>query len=126
MKKIIFLLFVTLNLFGEVALVSVKDLKYKEYINFDDVQDITITKHSNCTKFNKLKLLEEEYITKRLILKGTPICEKDVEVAPNHRIKFDFGNIEIEKTGEFMGETDQYIKVKTSTGKIEKIDKNGM
>jgi hypothetical protein len=124
--KSILLLFITLNLFGDVALVCVKDLKYKEYINFDDLQEITINKKIYCRKFDKLKLLEEEYIAKRFIVKNTPICDKDIEIAPNHKIKFDFGNIEIEKSGEFMGETDKYIKVKTPTGIIEKIDKNGM
>jgi hypothetical protein len=120
------LLFITLNLFGGVILISVKDLKYKEYLESADLKEINSTKYSSCPKFDKLKLLDEEYITKRLILKNSPICDKDVEVAPNHKIKFDFGNIEIEKTGEFIGETDKYIKVKTPDGMIEKIDKNGM
>ncbi len=120
------LLFMALNLFGEVVLVSVKDLKYKEYLVLEDLQEVNRNKHTFCSKFDKLKLLEEEYITKRLILKNTPICDKDVENAPNHKIKFDFGNIVIEKTGEFIGETDKYIKVKTPDGMIEKIDKNGM
>jgi len=124
--KTLLLLFITLNLFGDVVLVSIKDLKYKEYINMDDLQEITINKDIHCKKFDKLKLLEEEYVVKRFIVKNTPICDKDVEIAPNHKIKFDFGNIEIEKSGEFIGETDKYIKVKTPTGIIEKIDKNGM
>lgn len=124
--QIILLLFIALNLFGDVALVSVRDLKYKEVVDFADLQEVNLNKRIFCTKFDKLKLLEEEYVTKRHILKNSPICDKDLELAPNHRIKFDFGNIEIERTGEFVGETDKYIKVKTPTGTIEKIDKNGI
>ena len=124
--RFIFFVCLATYLLGENALVSSKDIKYKEYLTFEDLQDININKKIYCTKFDKLKLLEEEYIAKRHIIKNTPICTKDVEVAPNHRIKFDFGNIVIERSGEFMGETDKYIKVKTQDGTIEKIDKNGM
>ncbi|MDD2697812.1 MAG: hypothetical protein PHF17_03320 [Arcobacteraceae bacterium] len=124
--RAIFFLFLATYLFGESALVSPKDIKYKEYLNFDELQDINSDKRTYCTKFDKLKLLEDEYIAKRHIIKNTPICTKDVEVAPNYKIKFDFGNIVIERSGEFIGETDKYIKVKTQDGTIEKIDKNGM
>jgi len=124
--KGVLLLFIALNLFGDIALVSVKDLKYKEVVDFANLQEVNFDKKIYCKKFDKLKLLEDEYITKRHILKNTPICDKDLEVSKGHRIKFDFGNIVIERTGEFVGETDKYIKVKTTDGTIEKIDKNGM
>ncbi len=124
--KLFLLLFLALNLYSDVALVSIKDLRYKEIVDFDNFQEITVDKKIYCKKFDKMKLLEEEYITKRYILKNTPICEKDLVVAPNHRVKFDFGNIVIEKSGEFIGETDSYIKVKKPDGTIEKIEKDGM
>jgi hypothetical protein len=124
--KGILLLFIALNLFGDIALVSVKDLQYKEVVDFANLQEVNFDKKIYCKKFDKLKLLEDEYIAKRFITKNSPICDKDLLLAPNHRIKFDFGNIVIEKNGEFMGETDKYIKVKNQDGTIEKIDKNGM
>lgn len=124
--QIILLLFIALNLFGDVVLVSIRDLKYKEVVDVADFQEVNLNKRIYCNKFDKLKFLEDEYIAKRYIPKNTPICDKDLELAPNHRIKFDFGNIVIERSGEFVGETDKYIKVKTQTGTIEKIDKNGI
>jgi hypothetical protein len=124
--KGILLLFIALNLFADVALVSIRDLKYKEVVDFADLQEVNFNKRIYCNKFDKLKLLEDEYIAKRYILKNSPICDKDLEVSPNHRIKFDFGNIVIERSGQFMGETEKYIRVKTPDGSIEKIDKNGM
>jgi hypothetical protein len=123
----LFLLFLaTLNLFADTSLISVKDLKYKEYVDLTTLQEVNFDKKVYCKKFDKLKLLDDEYIAKRYIPKNTPICEKDLEVAPSHKVKFDFGNIVIEKTGEFIGETNKYIKVKTPDGTIERIDKNGM
>ncbi len=65
-------------------------------------------------------------MAKRYIIKDTPICEKDLMVVPNHKVKFDFGNIVIERSREFVGETDSYVKVKKSDGTIEKIQKSGM
>lgn len=124
--KLLLFICLSLNLYSDVALVSIKDLTYKEVVDFDNFQEINLDKKIYCKKFDRMKLLEEEYIAKRYILKNTPICEKDLIVAPNHRVKFNFGNIIIERSGEFVGETDSYIKLKKSDGTIEKIQKNGM
>lgn len=124
MKNFLFLLF-GISLYGDTALVSLKDIKYKEYLNYENLQEVVINKKIRCEIFNKEKLFEDKYIATRYIIKNTPICTKDVEIAPNHRVKFDFGNIEIEKEGEFLGETKEYIRIKKPDGTIEKIEKNG-
>jgi len=112
-------------LYGETILVSAKDIKYKEYLDYGNLQEVVTPKKVRCEMFDKQKLFENKYIASRYIVKNTPICTKDVQIAPNHKVKFDFGNIEIERDGEFLGETKEYIRIKRPDGTIEKIDKNG-
>ena len=125
MKVIIFIFLTSVYIFADVILVSVKDIKYKQVLDYGDLKKVYSNKRIRCTTFDKNKLLEQSYRAKRYILKGKPICEKDVEIAKVHKIKFDFGNIEIERTGEVVGETKHYIKVKNPDGTIDKIYKNG-
>ncbi|MBI3874223.1 MAG: hypothetical protein HY307_04400 [Arcobacter sp.] len=120
------LVFISLGLFANTALVCNKDLKYKEYLDYENLSEVQIEKKINCKAFNKANLLQQKYIATRYISKNTPICDKDVELATNKKVKFDFGNIEIEKEGEFIGETDKYVKIKNPDGTTVKIDKNGL
>jgi hypothetical protein len=108
-----------------MALVSIKDIKYKQLLEYGDLQKKYLDKTIRCTMFDKNKLLENEYRAKRYILKGKPICNKDVEIAKRDKIKFDFGNIVIERDGKVIGETKQYIKVKNPDGSVDRIYKNG-
>jgi hypothetical protein len=123
--KFLFFLSCGVFLFADSVLVSIKDLKFKEYLNYENLSEIQIEKKINCNKFDKSLLKERRYIATRYIIKNTPICTKDVEVATNNKVKFDFGNIEIEKDGEVLGETDKYVKIKNTDGTTIKIDKNG-
>lgn len=122
--KFILLLF-CVALFGDNVLVSNKDIKFQEYLVYENLQDTQVEKKINCNKFDKSLLLSQKYIASRYIIKNTPICDKDVELAKNHKVKFDFGNIIIEKDGELLGETDKYVKIKNPDGTTIKIDKNG-
>lgn len=125
MKNICGYLLIINFLCADVVLVSVKDIKYKQLIDYGDLRKTYIDKKIRCTMFDKNKLLDTQYRAKRYILKGKPICNKDVEIATRDKIKFDFGNIEIERDGKVIGETKQYIKVKNSDGSVDKIYKNG-
>lgn len=110
---------------ADVALVSSKDIKYKQILEYGDLKKVYIDKKVRCTTFDKTKLLENTYRAKRYIIKGKPICNKDVEIAKRDKISFDFGNIVIERDGKVIGETKQYIKVKNTDGSVDRIYKNG-
>jgi len=124
--KIFVLLFLTLCLYGDVALVSTKDLKFKQALDYGDLKLQYLDKKIHCKMFDKQKLLTNKYKTIRYIPKNKAICEKDVVQMLDHKIKADFGNIVIEKNGEFVSETKNYVKIKKQDGSIEKINKNGM
>ena len=116
----------SLSLFGESIMVSNKDIKYKEYLNYENLYETQTDKKVLCKKFDEEQLLYQKYYGSRYIVKNTPICDKDLEIAKDHKIRFDFGTIEIERDGEFLGETDKYIRVKKPDGTVEKIDKGGL
>jgi flagella basal body P-ring formation protein FlgA len=124
-KKVFVFLLMANFLNADMALVSVKDIKYKQLLDYGDLKKTYIDKKIRCQIFDKNELLDKEYRAKRYILKGTAICYKDVEVAKRDKIKFDFGNIVIERDGKVIGETKQYIKVKNSDGSVDRIYKNG-
>jgi hypothetical protein len=124
--KIISLILIMISVaVADIALVSVKDIKYKQHIEYGDLKKVYIDKQIRCTMFDKNKLLENKYRAKRYILKGKPICNKDVEIAKIDKISFDFGNIVIERDGKVVGETKRYIRVKNTDGSVDKIYKNG-
>ena len=125
MKKILFLLFISLNLLGNKILVSNINIKYKEHLNYDNLTIITTNKKVRCKIFDINKLNQNTYEAKHYIIKNRPICEKDVKISANKKIRYDFGNIVIERNGEVIGETKKFIKIKNNDGSIDKIYKNG-
>ena len=69
--------------------------------------------------------MQNTYEAKHYIVKNKVICNKDVKISVNNKIRYDFGNIVIERNGEVVGETKRFIKVKNNDGSIDKIYKNG-
>jgi hypothetical protein len=125
-KKLFLFTILISFLYADVALVSTKDLKFKQKLDYGDLKLQYFDKKITCTMFDKQKLLNEQYQTIRYIPKNKPICNKDVKKVIDHKVRVDFGNIVIEKDGEFIGETKDYIKIKKSDGTVERINKNGM
>lgn len=125
MKKILFLFLTISCLLGDVVLVSTKNIPFKQNLDYGDLKLEYMDKKSNCTMFDKQKLLNETYMAIRYIPKGKPICEKDVEKVIEHKVQFNFGNIQIIKDGEYLGETKEYIKIKNKDGSVERIYKDG-
>jgi len=121
---IIFIVFF-LNTYAIDILVSSKNIKYKEYLNYENLVVTSTSKKVRCTMFNKEELLNNKYEAKRYIIKGKAICNKDVKISQNSQISYDFGNIVIQRNGIVIGETKKYIKVKNNDGSIDKIFKNG-
>jgi hypothetical protein len=105
--------------------VSTSDIQWKGQITATNVKLIHANSRYKCKKYLDIKKLKEnKYRAKHYILKNTPICANDAYIAQSNKIKFNFGNIEIEKEGEVIRETDKYIKIKNLDGKIEKIYKD--
>jgi hypothetical protein len=115
-------------LLGAVQVVPVtnKIINYKAKIYRSSVRLVQINDKYSCKEYIDIQLLKRnKYYAKHYLGKNKPLCKKSVFLATSKRIKFKFGNLEIEKDGEIIRETDQYIKIKSIDGKIEKIYKDG-
>jgi hypothetical protein len=123
------ILFLSLNIFAQtiqVVPLSNKIINYKAKIYGSDVRLIQKTDKYFCKEYIDIKILKQnKYFAKHYIGINKPLCKKDLFVPISKKIKFQFGNLEIEKDGEIIKETDKYIKIKSLSGKIEKIYKNG-
>lgn len=121
------LLILSFNIFINATdiLVSNEDIKYHTILDYDNLKIISTNKRVRCNMFNKNNLIKTTYRAKHYILKGKPICNKDVQIVKNHKIRYDFGNIVIERSGKVIGENKKYIRIKNNDGSIDKIYKNG-
>jgi len=124
-KIALFIIFITHNLFAANILVSNVNIKYKQHLNYDNLSIQTTNKKIRCTMFDMNKLLSNTYEARHYIIKNKPICNKDVKISFVKKIRYDFGNIVIQRDGEVIGETKKFIKVKNNDGTIYKIYKNG-
>lgn len=129
MKIKIVILVVCLNIVAnavQVVPVTNKIINYKEKIYSSSVRLVQVNDTYSCKEYIDIKLLKQnKYYAKHYLAKNKPLCKKSVFLAVSKKIKFRFGNLEIEKDGEIIRETEQYIKIKTLDGKIEKIYKDG-
>ncbi len=125
MKYIVLSLLLLCSVYGKEILISTKDIPYHQILDYNNLINIKSDKNTRCTMFDKQKLLKGTYQSKRYIIKGYPICNKDVQRTIKSKIRYDFGNIIIERDGKIIGQTKQYVKVKNSDGTVEKIYKNG-
>jgi hypothetical protein len=129
--KVLFYFLLTILLgsqcFGaQLVPMAKKDIKYKEKIYSQDLYFVAPSKEYSCKEYLDPSLLAQNlYISKRYIIKNTPVCQKDVIYKRANIIRFKFGNLIIEKEGELLQETDEYIRIKNSDGKITKIYKDG-
>jgi len=106
--------------------IAKKNIKYKDKIFSYDVTFVPESKKFTCTKYIDMNLLKQnKYYAKSFLRKGKAICKRNVIVPQGNTVKFKFGNLEIEKEGRVLNETDQYIKIKNLDGTINKIYKDG-
>ncbi len=127
MKSFFLLLLFSSSLFSvQLVPMSKKAIKYKEKIYSHDVYFIEASEKYSCKEYLVPSLLKQNlYYARRYIQKNRAICDKDVIYKQKNTIQFKFGNVIIEKEGELLKETDEYIKIKNSDGKIIKIYKDG-
>jgi len=127
--KLVILLFLSFNIFAQnikVVPVTNKVINYKAKIYASNVRLVQENEKYFCKEYVDIKLLKQnKYFAKHYLRKNKPLCKKNVFLQSSRKIKFNFGNLEIEKDGEIIRETDHYIKIKTIDGKIEKIYKDG-
>jgi len=106
--------------------VSVKAINWKEKITPSNVKLIKKNDKYKCKKYIDIDVLKKnKYRAKHYILKNKPLCLDDVYIQSEKKIKFNFGFLEIEKDGELIKETNEYIKIKNVDGTMTKIYKNG-
>jgi len=124
-KSLIIIFLIILNLNATQVLVSKYNINYKNILNSNDLYLKNISKDIRCTTFDKSLLQKAKYQAKRYIIKDTAICYKDVQKVIVNKVRFDFGNIEIQRNGKVIGENKKYVKIKNYDGKVIKIYKNG-
>lgn len=116
-------------LFGQnitVVPYAVKNINYKDKIDRSDFILKQTKEKKVCKKFVDLELLKErKYYAKHYIVNQRAICLENVFIPKENKIKFNFGNLEIERDGEVIRETSKYIKIKNLDGTIDKIYKDG-
>ena len=129
MKIKIVVLLLSFNIFAnavQVVPITNKIINYKTKIYSSYVRLVQVNNKYSCKEYIDIKLLKQnKYHAKHYLAKNKPLCKKNVFLPISKKIKFKFGNLEIEKDGEIIRETEQYIKIKTIDGKIEKIYKDG-
>lgn len=115
-----------LNLHSIDVIVTTSKINYKEIIPKNKLSLNTVSKvKKHCIPVTVEDFKKEKYVAKRYIRKGTILCTKDIEKYSKSSVLFNFGAIEIERTGKIVFENDKYIKIKKDDGKIEKIYKDG-
>jgi len=124
MKRIIFFVVFSFVYAKDIA-IAIKNINYNERVTINKVLLFPYDKKLRCESIDISVLDKNYYVAKHYLIKGKPICKKDIKIGKKPIIRIDFGNIIIEKEGKIISETKQYIKIKTPSGKIEKIYKNG-
>jgi hypothetical protein len=77
-----------------------------------------------CEKFNSAILSKKNYTASHIINKGTFVCKDDMDQTQKNKIIFNInGLFEIEREGQLIRETEEYIKFRNSDGKVETIYK---
>lgn len=123
------LLFLSLtisNLYAIDVLVVKNQIKYKEKIIIKNLSFKKTDKvYRHCVPVKLSDLHNNEYIATHYMSKGTILCTKDIKKYVKSSVLFNFGNLEIEKEGKVISDTNKYIKIKKPDGKVEKIYKDG-
>lgn len=112
--------------------ISIKPINYKEEVNSDkyllvEVNDTNkLIYNIRCKEYPNInKLKNNKYRASHYINKNRVICKKSLFILPSSKINFNFGSLEIERSGKVLQETNKYIKIRKPNGKIEKIYKDG-
>lgn len=124
MKSLVIFL-VTIQLVN-AAVVASKNIYYNQQINTNNAMVTKVDEKLKC-KLLTLKYLEsKKLLAVHYIKKNSPICIKDTKAMDENRVIYKFGAfLEAEEYGKVIVETNRYIKIKKSNGKIKKLFKDG-
>lgn len=123
---LIFIAIFSSKLFAINVVIAKNDIHFNEFITLEMIASgkvQNVKRHCTPTTINdfKTKKLQATHYMK----KGYVICQDDVKEHNEKSVLFNFGSIEIEKSGKIIFENDDYIRIKKSNGDIEKIYKDG-
>ncbi len=122
-----FLVFLILLNISYAQVIASKDIYYNQRVTQDNTTIKNNIKNTKCKLMIKSMLNKNEYISVHYIKKNTPICIKDVRLMSKNKVIYTFGDfIEVEEYGNIITETNKYIKIKKSNGKIRKLIKDGL
>ncbi len=130
-KYLIILLFLSTIIEASVEVIKARvNIEYKAKIIKSDVylDNVSFKKIKRfCTPIEKSDFINNtEFRAKVHIKKGSIICKKDLyQTKKTNKILFNFGSIQIERSGKIIRETKEYIRLKDDNGKIQKIYKDG-
>lgn len=129
MKRFVLLLLLlaSFSYAAQKVLLVKRNIQFKEIISLEDVVERNTYKalNRNCIPLTKDALADGQYMATHYIRTNSVVCIKDVEKYIRRSVKFNFGSFEIEKVGEVIQETKDFVKIKTRDGKVEKIYKDG-
>jgi hypothetical protein len=115
-----------LKLFSVEVVIAKVDIPYKVAITPSNVAILQLDKlPANCKPITIKELKKGKYLTSKYLQKDKVICHSDLDEETNNKIIFNFGAIQIETDGKIIYQNDEYVKIKRSNGKIEKIYKDG-
>jgi hypothetical protein len=105
-------------------------IKYKNQISKSDlyIDTVDISKIDKfCNPIARGDFLNSHFRAKKHIKKDKILCIRDIYKSNivNNKILFNFGLIEIEKSGKIVRETREYVRIKDENGNLQKIYKNG-
>ena len=126
--KLCILILLPSILFSKVEVVPITNtsIDYKKKIYSQNTKLIQVNDKFKCKEYlNIIDFKKNKYFAKKYIAKNKIICAKDVYIPKINRVKFRFGNLEIEKNAQLIRETKSYIKIKNVDGTIEKIYTDG-
>lgn len=123
---IIFCLFFTKALAVDV-LVTTKAINFNEIIDISSLKKTSVDSvKRHCTPVSLKNFKNKQIQATHYMRKGYVLCENDIKEYKKESVIFDFGAIQIEKEGEVIFENDEYLRIKRTDGKIEKIYKDGL
>ena len=130
MRRLLFLfIFIILSMemsASKLVIKLKKDIKYKTIVKKQDLYLANVNDIKNsCTPVTKEYFLANEYRAKVYLKKDHILCKKDIYKGSKNRLVFKFGMIEIEKDGKLLNQTDDYVRIRNDSGKIEKYYKDG-
>ncbi|MCK5111551.1 MAG: hypothetical protein KAQ94_08525 [Arcobacteraceae bacterium] len=106
-----------------------KNIKFKDKIIKSDIyiDNVDFNKVKRfCKPITKEDLSTNEYRAKIHIKRDNIICKKDLyKLKKINKVLFNFGSIQIERSGKIIRETKEYIRLRDDNGEIQKIYKDG-